>query len=243
MGRAFIGVICLLFWPVCLMAAPLAIYTEVFPPDQYLAPDGRLTGYVVEVVREIQVRTGDQGPIQVVPWAKAYREVQEKPNTVLFSMARTPERESLFHWIGPVKEARSELYVIAGSNVSRLSLAQARRLKRIGVYRDDARDQHLTRMGFTNLDRSVDSEVILKKLLLGRVDAMACAPDAMPGLLKRLGRDRNVVRPVCSFLKTSISIVMSKGTEPSVIKAWEQALEGMRRDGSLRRHYLAHYPQ
>lgn len=236
-------VLLLLLSPCSLEGGALTIYTEIFPPDQYVDPQGRLSGYVVEVVREIQARTGNQDPIQVVPWVKGYREVQEKPNTVLFSMARTPERESLFHWVGPVKEAGSVLYVIAGSKVSRLSLAQAKRLRRIGVYRDDARDQYLTGLGFTNLDRSVDPEVILKKLLLGRVDAMACAPDAMPGLLKALGRDANAVRPVCSFLKTPIFIVMSKGTETSVIKAWEQALEGVRRDGSLQRHYLAHYPQ
>jgi len=244
MERVFIGVLWLLFLcPLRLLGAPLTIYTELFPPDQYLASDGRLTGYVVEVVQEIQARTGNQDPIQVVPWVKAYREIQERPNTVLFSMARIPERVPLFHWVGPVKEARSELYVIAGSKVSRLSLPQAKALRRIGVYRDDARDQHLTRMGFANLDRSIDPEVILKKLLLGRVDAMACAPDIMPDLLKALGRDSSAIRPVCSFLKTPIYIAISKGTSPEVVKAWGQALEGMRQDGSLQRIYRAYYPQ
>jgi polar amino acid transport system substrate-binding protein len=224
------------------MAESLMIYTEVFPPDQYVGHDGKLTGYAVEIVQEIQRRTGNQDPIQLVPWARGYREAQQKPGVVLFSVARLAERDSLFEWIGPIKESVSYFYVKSGSKAAIDSLEQAKSLERIGVYKDDVRDQYLVKAGFTNLDRSVDQEIILKKLLAGRIDAMASVPDSMPDLLSSMGLQQDSVRPVCPFLKVQIYITISKASPQSVVRSWAEAFGAMKADDTFQRIYRKYYP-
>lgn len=78
----------------------LSIYCEFDPPFQFLDASGSPTGYAVGLVREIQKRVGNTDPIEIVPWARGHNDVLKKPNIVLFSMARTAERENLFRWVG-----------------------------------------------------------------------------------------------------------------------------------------------
>ena len=85
-----------------LNAQTLTILTEVSPPGQTKAADGKFGGFAVEVVREIQRRVGNTDYIQEVPWARGHITLQNKPNTILFSVARAAERNPLFQWVGPI---------------------------------------------------------------------------------------------------------------------------------------------
>lgn len=242
MGFAYFKFMAVVAMGVALCAQPLTIYTEIFPPDQFIGPGGQLTGLSIEILREIQRRTHNQDPIQVVSWARGYHEALTRPDVVLLSMARSAERDALFEWIGPIKESRSCLYVRSDSKIVLAELMQARNLQRIGVYKDDVRDQFLTQAGFTNLDRSVDQGIILKKLMAGRVDAMACVPDSLGNLLRAEGLAPDCLRPACAFLETQVFIALSKGTRASVLQAWSEAFRGMKKDGTFRRIQRKYYP-
>ena len=68
-------------------AQKLQIFCEDDKPMQFKAADGSLTGLTVEVVQEIQKRVGNTDPIQMLPWARGLKYLNEEPNTVLFSSA------------------------------------------------------------------------------------------------------------------------------------------------------------
>ncbi len=80
----------------------LKIYCDEDYPVQFFDKQGRLTGMSVEIVQEIQRRLGVSDPIQVVPWARGLDKLDHEPNTMLLTMARTPERDSRYQWVGPV---------------------------------------------------------------------------------------------------------------------------------------------
>ena len=156
-----------------LAAQGLTILCEDDPPLQYQDKDGKITGLTVEVVREIQRRVGSAEEIKLVPWARGYDAALAGPNIVLFSMARTPERERLFTWVGPVMETIYGFFARSDSRISIASIDEAKLAGRIGVYANDARDLILTRLGFTNLDRTTDNITNVKKLMAGRIDLYA----------------------------------------------------------------------
>lgn len=242
MRRSIASLIALALAGSFLCAQPLTIYTEISPPDQYLDPNGELAGFGHDIVREIQRRTGNTDPIEVVPWIRGYKAIQERPNVVLFSMARSEERDSLFKWVGPLRETAYSFYARADSKSVLKSLEDARGLKWIGVYKEDARDQYLTKQGFTNLDRSIDSQVILKKLMAGRIDCMVETADGIGDLAKAVGFKREDVREVFSFLKVQIYIAFSKAAPTATVKAWSRALQAMKRDGSFERIHRRYFP-
>jgi polar amino acid transport system substrate-binding protein len=233
---------------VCVLAGgtafgqSLRIYTEIAPPNQYLDASGQLTGYMVELVQELQKRVGNTDPIALVPWIRAYHELESEPNVVLFSMVRSAKRNPLFQWVGPTGESSFAFYVKAGSPHQVKSLEDAKTLELIGVYREDARDQYLTRLGFTNLDRSIDQEVMLKKLMDGRIAALASSPIGMEELAKSAGVRFEDLKETYTFLKVQIYIAFSRKTPGAVVKAWTTALNAMKRDRTFELLYRKYYP-
>jgi polar amino acid transport system substrate-binding protein len=91
----------------------LQLYTEEYPPITF-ARDGKAAGLGTDVVEEIMRRLGTTAPIEVVPWARGYRQVTTLPNVGLFATTRTVEREKLFHWVGPISATTAHFYMRRG---------------------------------------------------------------------------------------------------------------------------------
>ena len=225
-----------------LNAQSLTIYTEVYPPYQYLDAAGRPAGYACDLVRELQRRTGNADPIEIVPWIRGYTKLQSNPNLLLFSITRTRSRDPLFTWVGPIAEVQFVFCVKADSGTRVRNLAEARKLHLIGVYKEDVLDQYLTAKGFTNLDRSLDALTPVKKLLSGRIDALAASRQSLPELCRMAGARERDLRETFSLLSAQMYLAFSRTTSASIITAWTEALEGMKRDGSFERIFRRSFP-
>lgn len=223
-------------------AERLTIYTEIDAPLAMLAPNGQLTGLAVDVVQEIQRRVRNTDPIAVVPWARGYLELQTLPNVALFSTARTPERNGLFKWVGPIDERQYVLYIRADSEIVLHSLEDAKKLEAIGVYKNDARDLYLTHMGFTNLDRTIDNIANVKKLMAGRIDAFAYASVGIDELAKSAGFAASDFKEALPLLKVQLFIAMSMKTPDATVEAWNKALEAMKKDETFEHLFQKYYP-
>ncbi len=237
----FLALMCWVGSPV--WSQPLSIFTELIPPNQVRLPNGELGGPLVDVVREIQRRVGNTDPIKVVPWSRGYHLLTMEPNTLLFAIARTAERNALFHWVGPVDEDVYGLYVKAESPVTLKSLEDAKALKFISVYRDDVRDQILTKAGFTNLDRTSDNSASVKKLMAGRIDAISSSVITIDGLMAEAGVPRESVRLAITFLEAQTWLAFSKGTSEKHIANWTEAFESMKKDKSYEKIMKAGNPK
>lgn len=235
---------CVLAWHGGWVAAQsLTLLTENDPPSQFVGPDGALTGYTVELVRAVQGKVGNRDEIKIVPWARGYQMVRDEPNVALFLMARTAERNSLFQWAGPVLEVEYGLYGKVDSKLRLDSLDDAKRLHSIGVYRDDARDQMLTKAGFTNLDRITSNKANVQKLMSGRVDLYASSSLAYGVEAVEAGFKPGDLKLVLPLQQIQLYIAMSKGTPPSVVQAWNTALKQLRQDGNWQKVLKKYYPQ
>jgi polar amino acid transport system substrate-binding protein len=207
-------------------------FTEV--PNKSLVYGNDIKGFAPDVVREIMKRTGDKGDITMVPWARSYRLLESEPNVVLFSMARTPVRENLFQWVGPLAYSKSFLYVKKGSGISIKSLDDARRLERIGVMPEDSKEQFLKSNGFTNLDYSVQWASVFKKLILGRVSAMIMTDTDLPINAREAGFDIAEFEPAYLLFITQLYIGFSKSTAPELVQRWQSELDHMKKDGTFK---------
>lgn len=242
MTRTLSVLIFLALWACPLAAQKLTIYTEIAPPFQYEAPDGSLTGFSVDLVRELQRRVGNADPITLVPWVRGYNEALTRPNVLLFAMDRSLEREQSFQWVGPIGEADYWFFVKARSPIAIRSLEDARKLKLIGVYKEDIRDQALTRMGFRNLDRSTDPMVILKKLADDRIEALVDSQENMEQFTKLAGLDMKDFRGAHAFMKTQTYLAFSNLTARTVVEAWRKALDATKRDGTFEALFQKYLP-
>ena len=213
-------------------AAELRILAENVVPFNY-AEDGEWKGSTAAVVKEITRRLGIEARIEGVPWARGYRMARSEPNVVLFSMARTPEREAHFHWVGPVGLFRSAFYAPRGTRLAIDSLDDARGVDRIGTYRDDVRESYLLGMGFTNLDSTNSNESNLRKLLNGRIDLWATSTMEALNVPRQMGLDPSLIERLHTFQEFEMYIAMSRATPRRIADRWQAALDAMKADGTF----------
>ncbi len=211
----------------------LQIITEEYPPISFTNKDGEVDGLAVEVVKEIMRRLGLNQKIRVLPWARAYKEAIEGPNFVLFSVGRTPKRESLFNWSGSIFEMKSSFYAKKGSEVKISTLNDARKLASIGTYRNSYDEQFLRVKGFKNLD-SVNNNVLnMKKLMAGRLEVVTATNISISSMLKRAGYSIDNVERLYTFMEVDNFIVFSKQIPLEIVNLWQQEFENIKDEGLL----------
>jgi polar amino acid transport system substrate-binding protein len=215
-----------------VLCAELTILTENLPPLNYIE-NGVLVGPSVETVKEIQRRVGSNEPIQVYPWARAYKMALEEENVVLFGTTHTKVRDTIFKWIGPLATKRDILVAMKDSGLKINSLEDAKKVKRIGTLRDDTRERLLKRQGFTNLEPVSDEQLNAQKLALGRIDIWAYKIPGLRTVCDLAGVDHNELKEVYHLREISVSIAFSKKTSDSIVEKWRNAFKAMHADGTI----------
>ena len=223
----------------CLSSQPLAaqqltILTENLPPLNYL-DNGTLVGSSVEIVQEIQKRIGSPEPIQVYPWARAYKMALEEENVILFGMTYTQDRSELFKWVGPLATKRDILLARKDAPASITSLEDAKKVKRIGILRDDVRGKMLEKLGFTNLEPVSDEQKNAQKLALGRIDLWAYKKPGFKTVCELAEVDPNLFVEVAHLKQSELKIAFSKKTSDEIVALWQEAFDEMVADGTVQK--------
>lgn len=222
-------------------AQPLHLYTEEYPPINF-SRNGQPTGLATEVVREIMRRTGQNAPIQVVPWARGYQQAQVRPNTGLFVTMRTREREPLFKWVGPLTRNVVSFYALRSSALDLQNLEQARHFGEIAVPRGWYSHQRLLTEGFTNLIPVTGPDQMINMLKRGRVKLMVSDNLSLSTLLAQGDIQANEVQRLFTFMHSDSYIAFSLGTDDALIQRWQRELDGMKADGSFAAIHLKWLP-
>jgi methyl-accepting chemotaxis protein/ABC-type amino acid transport substrate-binding protein len=217
-------------------------YTDA--ADKNNATGADVKGFSPDVVREIIARTGHDAQVNIIPWDTSYKALETKANVVLFTMARTPARENLFQWVGPFAHSNSLLYVRRGSGIKIESLYDARKLPSVGVIANDSKEQFLKSKDFKNLEISPDWVTVFRRLLDGKISALAMTDLDLPVIAREAGMNPDDFEPAYEIFVTRLYVGFSKQTAPDVVESWQAALDSMKQDGtfaSLAQKWAAHW--
>jgi polar amino acid transport system substrate-binding protein len=213
-------------------AMEMKILTCEEPPMNFKKGE-EITGLITDVVKEIIARTGTKGSIKLYPWARVYQVGLREPNVVLFTAARTEQRENLFYWVGPIINKHWVLFAKRGSSIDIKSLDEAKKVRNIGVMRGDAREEMLRAKGFENLYLLKNHIQALKMLMFDRVDLFASADVEIPILANRANISPNDVKIVWKLSIIQSYILISKKTPDATVRIWQEAFEEIKTDGTF----------
>jgi polar amino acid transport system substrate-binding protein len=222
-------------------ASDLKMLTEEYPPVTFMK-EGKVSGFVTDVVREIISRQGIRDTIRVVSWEDAYREALSNPNVVLFSTERTEKREKLFQWVGPVGKNSSIFYAKKGSGMRINSLEEAKKVAAIATTTDWFTEQYLKSKGFTNLVSSPLPVTNVKQLMDGEVQISIFTDITIPEIAKKAGYSLDALEPVFTVSNTYFYIAMSLGTPVERVKKWQTILDDLKSDGTFEKIYRNYLP-
>jgi len=211
----------------------LQIITEEFAPYNFMSEEGEITGQSTEVVKEILSRLGQEVEIQLMSWNKGYVLALSKPGVILYSTFRTVEREDLFNWVGPIASDEMLFYARKGSDIIIRSLENTKAVAAIGVVKDDARHQLLTKNHITNLKLYPNDVDCYKALSNGEVELVLGSKNTMAKMAALAGVDPSEFKAVYAMSKTPLYIAFNKDIPVSIVKQWQDALNEMKRDGTF----------
>lgn len=212
------------------------LQTENFPPynmavnGKNFAREENLAGIAVEIVRETFNKAGIAYVMTLrFPWARAYKMALEMPNNGAFVMARLPEREKLFKWVGPIGPDDWVMLARADSNINLISLEQAKSY-RVGAYKGDAIDEHLRKQGLQPISSLRDQENA-HKLMAGTIDLWATGDPAGRYLAKQEGVTG--LKTVLRFDSAELYLALNEQTPDEVVERLQKALDELRAAGEV----------
>ena len=224
-----------LIFPSVAMADPITAYAAAVPPLSY-EENGRISGFATELLRQMASDAGHSLQLESMPWMRAYRTVEKQPASVLYSIVRSPEREQLFNWVGPIAPRRVVVYGLASRPDVMVRQQQDLLRYRLGVLEESSAVSHLLQLGVpqAQLEYGQSDEVNLKKLLLGRADTVVMLDWAMQWQRQQQQLDPARIRPLWTLdQRYQYWFAFNKKTDPAVLRSLQQALDRIKADGRL----------
>ena len=219
----------------------LNLFTEDYPPVTFMR-DGQPAGIVSEMVMAMMTDLGLDEPVRLTAWRNAYALAQVHPNTVLFSMDRTPAREGLFKWVGPVASNTAAFYARADAELEVNDLAAARAVAAIATTSDWWTETALQEAGFTNLVSAPHPSQNVQALMAGEVDLSIFTDLTVAEIVSEAGYSLNDLKPVFSVDSHDIYIALSIDTSDEEVARWQAALDQLKADGRFAAIYQRYLP-
>ena len=212
----------------------LVLLTENFPPynmaknGKNFAQDENINGIAVDIVREMFRRADMTYSLTLrFPWERIYKLALEKPGYGVFVMARLPDREKLFKWVGPIGPDDWIMLAKEDSKISLETLDDARKFK-IGAYKGDAIAETLTKQGLKPIVVLRDQDNA-KKLVSGQIDLWATGDPAGRYLARQDGVTG--LKTVLRFNSAELYLALNKDVPDETVAKLQAALDQLRKEG------------
>ena len=204
----------------------ITFYTENYPPANYLVNDN-LKGISVDTLKALWKHLNvTEQDILIVPWSRGYRFTLDKSNTALFTMSKTPPRESLFKWVGPVFHSTHVLIAKKSKQFKFSSLGQVF-YHNIATVQGDISEISLHEIGFPSSNMAKVSQLKQAFLMMqsDRVDMIVVSIHGFSYLAKQLGFDEADYEQVWQVNKIGNYFAFNINTSDDVIETYQKAFD------------------
>lgn len=209
----------------------LTLFTEDIAPFNYME-NGTLRGASFGIISAVLARCGmgtATSDIHVLPWARAVHMTQTTPDALLFSAARTPQRETMFKWVGPV------LPVTVGAVVRKDFSAAPRHFEdlaalRIATVRNSAGEQLLVERGLAlnALHSTSNPEEAVRMLSTNRVDVIIFNIHTILHTMQQLGIDSSEYTVSLTIARFELFMAFNPDTDDALLARLQNTLDDMR---------------
>ncbi len=220
----------------------IRVVTDGFAPLQYLN-DGTPDGYVTEFIQATIERVKLSYPLEVssfdfLPWKRALLVAKNDPNTLFFSLSRTPEREGNYQWLGTVSPYRQSFFRLkSNTHISADSLEALRDGSYfLGIQRGGSVHSLVDQLGFEQgRDYTTYTHYSqgIKMLYSGRIDMLPLTEFLARNSACRGGFNGNLLIPVIAIksLAKPLWATFSNNSNPLLVSAFKKAMAELKDEG------------
>lgn len=201
----------------------LWVITNLEPLFSVRDERGNLTGYAVELVRSILLEAGLQNEILSAPWQRILVESEMKPEVLVFSLARTAEREEKFHWITPITQNAYSLFTHQSNQSIATDLDSLPSDAKVAVLKGDFREDIVKKRGLSAVSGE-DWKATVKLFVEGHADYLFFSDGGMEIMCDFFEEQCGTVQKAFTYRLASTYLAISKqGTSQTLVDKLSQA--------------------
>jgi polar amino acid transport system substrate-binding protein len=199
-------------------SAFISVVTEDAYPVQYLYKN-EIMGPATELVHAVLETAEFDYDIQTYPWARAYERATTQKNTLIYSIARTPEREKQFKWVGSIIKLEYHMVGLNELDLPKPITLEALKKLKVGALRSSVTHKYLQSKGFKNIYLLSKPEQSINLLRSGRIDLFPISYSSFQLYCLKLRIDCQQLSSIFKLEKLSTSLYMafSKSTDDKIV--------------------------
>ena len=196
---------------------------------------GVLQGLGIDVVKVLAERAGYQIVIETQPPTRALKTAENEPFVMVFSLFRTPEREPLYYWIGPISTTELWLYKLKSRTDIHVHTLDDAKHYVVGTTASDATIPLLKQLGI-QFDTAPSDLSNCRKFKFGRFDLVPVDPNGVKELMAACDIGVEQIEKLVKLpTNTGIYIGIGKHTPKDVVNRLNQEMDGMKKDQTIQR--------
>jgi polar amino acid transport system substrate-binding protein len=224
--------------PAMAARAPLPAFCHALPPLSF-EQDGQVAGLAVDLLRRMAELAGLELSLALQPRLRAEKSFLDTPGSLLLPLARLPERENRYRWVGPILPRRVGIYSLSQRTDIRFrSLHQLEGL-RVGATAGTATLEQLLAEGLKpgkELEVSPSYETSVRKLIAGRMDLLVIGDLNIYWQLHQMREPPDRIREVAVLdASADYCFGLRADGDAALADVLQRALDQLRRNGAVER--------
>lgn len=228
----------------CLLITPLFAAADDLEAERVINVVSEITGAAAPLVESsrslldaLMAEAGLEYEFESAPWLRLVSTLERQPNTLAYSVSRTPEREDEYFWIGKIRSMHFQLYGLTERLHELPQTLSDAQDYRIAVLRGDMVDEFLQSQNFSNLMHPATGASWLELLLRERFDLVPYSEQLMQQQLQMSGFPGSRFTPVIDlgFLTDGLYMVMNKTSDPELVDLLQTSFQNLIDNGEFDR--------
>jgi len=186
---------------------------------------GKIVGPATDIVTKAIEQAGFSYDIQMLPWSRAYKMALTQKNTLIYSLARTAEREDKFHWIGKIMKLDYYLFGYENLPIDNNTSMDVLKNYRIGAARDSAVYHYLSNLQFNHLQVVGHGKQNFSKLVQHRIDLFPANLSSFKAGCKHFKVNCRRIKPLykLDLASSALYFAMNKSSDIEIVKDLQAA--------------------
>ncbi len=194
-----------------------------------------ITGPVYDIAKQVLDRAGVPFEYKTKPWARIYNNGLTKRDYLIGCLGRTPAREALFHWIGPVTQGIDIYFYKLKSNPIVVTTLEQARQYNIATERGSYNHDFLRLKGFdeSRIFPMSGNEQAISLLRIKRYPLYLISEDRMLALAKLKGIDPSIYERVLFAFSVKDYLAFSLDTSSILVEKVAEAYGALQAEGKI----------
>ena len=199
---------------------------EGYPINYTSETTGEVTGFATEFLRVVLDQAGVKYDIKTYSWTRAFKIANEEPNVLIYSMARTKEREQNFNWLYEIMTLNYFLFGQSERSKEFTNMSDFRNYQ-VAVVAGSVTQKYLEQDGYENLVLAQDYQQLNSLVRRGRVDFIASSEFAMKSFVRKFDYTEQFFKPYQSlnYVEIDLYFALSKGSDPKLVEVLTSLFE------------------